>query len=270
MSYGHQHTEQNTKQHTKLVVGMFASLACLALSGWIGWRIAPVAAATPGTLGTKMVYIDAQYRVDPVTITKVIVGGQQIEPGVSVGPREDKPGTPFQADEDWLKNMSIFLKNRTDKAIVRAEVQLFFPDTGDGSGARSVTAYTMTLGQLPEIDAFTSHGQKLPPEPDKHPILFAPGQTLVVQVADYIDPIQSFVEQKLSFSQVTRVAIRRLQFYFEDGTRWNDLVGFGIPDPNHPGQFTNMDRNTYFPGNPRQNWPPSESWTPPGKESKKP
>jgi hypothetical protein len=91
---------------------------------------------------------------------------------------------------------------------------------------------------------------------DKQPLLWMPGQTLVVRVGDYFDEIQSIVEEKLSFTKVTRVAIRRLQFYFVHGMRWNDLVGFGVPDPNHPGQFTNMDRNAYFPGEPRNDWPP--------------
>lgn len=41
------------KPHTKPVTAMLASLACLALFGWTGWRIAPVAAANPGkSLGT--------------------------------------------------------------------------------------------------------------------------------------------------------------------------------------------------------------------------
>jgi hypothetical protein len=260
-----------TKSHTKPVTAMLASLASLVLSGWLGWRIAPVAAANPGkSQGTKFVYIDAQYRVDPVTITKVTVGDQQIQPGLSTGAREDKPGAPFQADEDWLKNMSIVLMNRTDKVIARAEIQLFFPDTGDGSPFRPVTMYTITIGRRPDAASFTSHGQKLPPEPDKQPLLWLPGQTLVVRVGDYVDEMRSIVEEKLLFTQVTRVAIRRLQFYFVDGMRWNDLVGFGVPDPNHPGQFTNMDMNTYFPGNPRENWPPDEFWTPPGKASLKP
>src|ERR1700741_1950897 len=150
------------------------ALACLALL-WLGSGLAPVAAANPGkSLGTKFGYIDAQYRVDPVIIAKVTVGDQQIQPGLSMGAREDKPGTPFQADEDWLKNMSIVLKNRTDKVIVRAEVQLFFPDTGDGSSYRPVTAYTMTMGQRPDVASFTSHGQKRPPEPDKKPLLWEP------------------------------------------------------------------------------------------------
>jgi len=164
--------------------------------------------------------------------------------------------------------MSIVLMNRTDKVIVCAELELYFPDTGDGSPFRTVTEHIMTIGRRPDAGSFTSHGQKRPPEPDKQPLLWLPGQTLVVRVGDYVDEIQSTVEQKLLFTQVTRVAIRRLQFYFVDGMRWNDLAGFGIPDPNHPGQFTNMDRNTYFPGNPRENWPPYESWTPPGRGAK--
>jgi hypothetical protein len=247
-----------SKQPTKLIAAALM-LAGLVLSG-LGWRVA----AATGALGTKMVYIDAQYSVDPVTITKVLVGDQQIQPGVSTGPREVQPGTPFQADEDWLKNMSISLKNRTDKVIVRAEVQLWFPDTGDGSSA-PVTVYTITLGQRPDIDSFASHGQKLPPEPGKPPLLIAPGQTVVVHFADYLDAMQSRVEEKLSFTQVTRVAIQRLKFYFADGMIWDDLHGFGVPDPNHPGQFSYMDRNRFFPGDPRNDWPPPTQQTEPGR-----
>lgn len=256
-------------QHSKSVGAVLATLACLVLSGGLSWFIAPVAAST-GTLGTKMVYIDAQYRVDPATISKVIVGDQQIEPGMSTAARVDQPATPFQADEDWLKNTSIFLKNRTDKAIVRAEIMLFFPDTGNGVTppdrvSPTVMVYTMTLGQRPEIDSYSSHGQKLPQEPNKPALLVAPGQTFVIHIADYIDAIQSRVEATLPFAQVTRVAIRRIGFFFADGMRWNDLYGFGVPDPNHPGQFTYMDKNRFFPGDPRNNWPPPTQQVEPGR-----
>jgi hypothetical protein len=105
-----------------------------------------------------------------VTITKVTVGDQEIQPGLSTGPREDNPGTPFQADEGWMKNMSIVLMNRTDKVIVRAELELYFRDTGDGSPFRPVTEHIMTIGRRPDAGSFTSHGQKRPPEPDKQPL----------------------------------------------------------------------------------------------------
>ena len=253
--------KQNTKQHAKLVASV---LVCLALSGWLG-HIALVAAANPGKyLGTKAVHIDRQTRMDPVTIERVTVGGQLIQPGVSTGPREERPGAPFQADEDWLKNMTIILKNRTDRVIVRAEIALFFPDTGDGSSSRPVTEYVITAGQRPEIDSFTSQGRKLAPEPNKQPLLFAPGQTIAIHVADHVDAMQPTVEEKLPFAQVTRVAIHRLQFFFSDGMRWTNLERFGLPDPNHPGQFTNLDSGRYFPGHPSQNWPPSDAPFEPG------
>lgn len=247
-----------TKQHAKMAAAILAGLAALVPSGW---RIASASAANPErpALGTKTVNITAQTRMDPVIVTKVTVGGEEVQPGVSTaGVREVRPGTPFQADEDWLSKTSISLKNRTDKMIVRAEIQLFFPDTGDGSPSRAVTAHMITIGQRPDIDSFSSRGQKLPPEPDQRPLLLAPGQTLVVHLADYLDEIRSRVEEKLLFTQVTRLVIQRFQFYFVDGMRWSDLEGFGVPDPNHPGQFTNMDRGRYFPGHPSQNWPPGE------------
>jgi hypothetical protein len=253
-----------TTQYSKPVGAVLAALACFVLSGGLSWFSAPVAAST-GAVGTKRVYIDAQYRVDPVTITNVIVGDQEIQPGVSTGPREVQPGTPFQSDEDWLKKMSISLKNRTDKVIVRAEVELYFPDTGDGSSSQPVEGYNVSLGRRPEIDSYSSHGQKLPEEPNKPALLVAPGQTFVIHIADYIDAIQSRVEETLPFAQVTRVAIRRIGFFFADGMRWNDLYGFGVPDPNHPGQFTYMDRNRFFPGDPRNNWPPPTQQVEPGR-----
>jgi len=245
------------KQHKKLAVA--AVLATLVvLFGWLHWRAAAVAAAGPRqSVEDRMVDIDRQTRMDPLTITKITVGDQQIQPGQSSGAREDKPGTPFQADEDWLKNMSIVLKNRTDKVIVRVEIQLFFPDTGDGSASRPVTAYTITLGQIPEISSFTSRGQKIPPDPSIQPLFLAPGQTLVIRVADYIDTIQSLIEGKIPFSQVTRIAIDRLQILFADGLRWKDLDGFALPDPNHPGQYTSPGPG-FFPGRSSQNWPPGE------------
>lgn len=259
MSYPKLHT----KQRAKLFGAMLAALACFVLSG-LGWRIAPVGAAT-GRLGTKMVYIDAQYRVDPVTITKVTVGDQQIQPGVSTGAREVRPGTPFRADEDWLKNMSVSLKNRTNKVIVRAELQLWFPDTGDGSPSQPVTVHIISVGRRPEIDSFASHGQKLQPEPGKTPLLVAPGQTVVIHFVDDLDAMQSRVEETLSFAQVTRVAIQRLRVYFVDGMSWDDLHGFGVPDLNHPGRFTYMDRNRFFPGDRDYDWPPPTQQVEPGR-----
>jgi len=151
------------RQHRQQkLVGAILAVACLALAGWSGWRIARVAAVNPGkSLGTKTVNIYDQNRMHAVAITKVIVAGEQIQPGVSTGGvQEVRQGTPFQADDEWLKNTSITLQNRTDKMIVRAEIMLLFPDAGDGSASRPLIEYMITLGQRPEINSYNSRGEK--------------------------------------------------------------------------------------------------------------
>lgn len=234
-----------TKQHTLIAVTLAVSVCPIA--------VVAVANAEK-SLGTKTVNIYDQNRMYAVSLTKVIVAGQQIQPGLSTGGAQElRPGTPFQADEDWLKNTSITLQNRTDRIIVRAEIMLLFPDTGDGI-SQPITEYMITLGQRPEINTYTTRGEKIRPEPDKKPLLFAPGQTVVVPLADYIDSIQSTVEARLSFSQVTRLVIRPFQFYFVDGMRFDER-GFAVPDPDHLGQYKNLGPK-FFPGDARQNWPP--------------
>jgi hypothetical protein len=234
----------------QVAANLLAVLSCLVLSSSLGWSSGRgVSAATPAkSLGTKAVDVDHQYRLDAVTISKVTIADQPIQPGLSSGAREDEAGTPFQANEDWLKNMSISLTNRTDEAIVCAQIQLWFPDTGDGGPGRPVTVYTITVGKRPEWSTYFKDGSKLQPDPNKKPLLLAAGQTLTIPIADYIDQIQSSVEENISFSKVTRVNIRRFKFYFVGGMTWDD-TGFSVPDNAHRGKYTKL-APTYFPGHP--------------------
>jgi hypothetical protein len=185
---------------------------------------------------------------DAVRITGVSVGTQQIHAGLSGAHGEIKQGTPFQADEDWLKNVSISLTNRTDKPIVCAQLRLWFPDTGDGTAARPMTHYAITVGQRPESSLYHADGSIIPSDPTKKALLLAPGEALVIHVGDYIQSIQSTIESlgNMPFSQVTRVNIEPTDFYFSDGMRW---VGhfYYTPDPEHPGKYTKL-ADTYFRG----------------------
>lgn len=248
---------------TKFAASLLAALGCvLILCVSFAQRTLTITEAAPPALGAKMVDLDAQLRSEPVIYTKVTFGNQEIQPGIFTGPgdREIYPGTPFQADEHWLRNLSISLLNRTNKEIVRAELDIDFPDMGDGSASRPMVEYRLWLGKRPEIDSFTPRGRKLPPEPDKQRLSFVPGQTLVLYLADYADAMQACVEggcggNGMPFAQLTRIAVRRSQFYFADGMCWN-VSGWGVPDRQHPGQFKYMQRGRYFPGNPSENWPP--------------
>jgi hypothetical protein len=108
-------------QRTKMLVALFAVLAYLV----------PAASLPPQGLD-RTVYIERQTRMYPVTIERVTVGDQVIQAGVMGGPIVIQPGAPFQANEDWLKNMSFVLKNRTNKTIEWADIYLVFPDVQPG------------------------------------------------------------------------------------------------------------------------------------------
>lgn len=238
-----------TKQQ-KLVGAMLVVLACLVLSGRFGWHTASVAAS--GT-GPKVVDIREIQRVwDAVRITAVTIGTQRIQAGLSGARGEIKPGIPFQADDDWLKNLSISITNRTNKPIVCAQLRLWFPDTGDGTAARPTTHYDITVGQRPESSLYYRDGSKVTPDHTKKALLLAPGETLVIPFAPEIEAIQSTIEGvgNTPFSHATRVDIEPSNFYFSDGMRWDAVnIGYYIPDANHPGKYTKLDA-TYFPGTP--------------------
>lgn len=227
-------------------------LACVAAAASLGWRVAPVAAA--GQKSDELKAVDLDYAITPVDavrITKITVAGREIQTGRSVGAREDKAGTPFQADANWISNTSIFLKNRTDQVIVCAEVEAVFPDTGDGSQGHPVTIYTITVGQPPEWSLYARNGAKMTLPPAKTPLFLGPGTSVEIHVGDYVDEMQAVVEERMLFSKVTRVDFSRGNVYFANGMMWANGAYFA-PEYGHPGHWTRLARN-YFPGRPAQN-----------------
>lgn len=213
-------------------------------------------AQTAAGVGYKEVRCGPQTRMDAVIVTKVTVAGQEVQCGLTLGPDDTQTVTPFQAGDDWLTQTDIYLLNRTDRTIVRIDVPLGFPDTGNGH-TEPQSIYSLTLGRIPAVAAY-SHRTGKPIHIDSHfkPAAFTPGQTLVLHVGDYIEGIRGYVEQQMPLSQATKIDIHRGTFYFDDGMRWQAGGGFSIPDPARPGWFKQMDMGRFFPGHPSQNWPP--------------
>jgi hypothetical protein len=204
-----------------------------------------IAGQTDQDSSQKLVEIEFMGRSDAVWIFTIATGDQQIEPGV-----------PFQAGGDWLKDMSILLRNRTDKTIDYVEIALRFPEAGNGRTEPTVI-YHIQLGQIPAVDRFNGHGEPLRDDPARKPLGFAPGDSLAIHFGDYIAAIQSAVEQKISFAQITRCFIHRGTIFFDDGTRWT-TAGYEAPNPDQPGRYVRLP-DDYFPGSQMKFWPPP--WT---------
>jgi hypothetical protein len=194
----------------------------------------------------------------PVVITSVTLGDTVVQAGRFQKPRPTlDPTTPFQADEDWIRNLTIHLFNRTDRTIVFARIMLIFPETGNGVD-RPYRVYNLDLGRMPAGTTFLGNGQFYSESPDRVPLSLGMRQTLAVALGDHIDRIRAGVERAIPLATATKLKIDLHQFYFTDGMRWA-AGGFEDPDPEHPGKWTLKGR-AYFPGDRNTNWPGLPGW----------
>lgn len=233
------------------VVGLWATSG-----GSSGPRVAEAQTKPEGGypgLGYKVVRCVQAMRMDAVVITKVTVAGQEVQCGLRLGPDYKQTVTPFQAGDDWVSQMDIYLFNRTNKTIVYGDVPLGFPDTGNGHTEPQVL-YGIHFGRMP--DAYWRwKGRPGAIDPKLKPAAFAPDQTFVLHVADYIDAIRARVEQVMPLFVVTKVDVLFGNFYFDDGMYWGGS-GFYVPDPARPGKYKQLDPGRFFPGRSSRNWPP--------------
>jgi hypothetical protein len=232
---------------------------------WILCALLPLAAAVPlgkgqtaSEVGFKTLKVGGGGLRDPFYIIKVTVGGSEMLLGKPLGlhPKSNLifPGRPFQAGNDWLGSMTIYMRNRTNKNVVFVDIPMGFPETGDGRTAPQLI-YHARLGRLPATDAFDAKtGRPLVMAPGAKPVSVAPGQTLLVDIAHFIPQIKAHVESVMPFMMVTKCTIYGTKGCFEDGTCWAG-DSFSAPDPSHPGRRKPLGPG-YFPGDPHQYWPP--------------
>jgi hypothetical protein len=207
--------------------------------------------------GGKLVEVAPETMWDAVWVTKVTVGDKFLLAPygkiLSPLPNEIIPGHRFLAGDDWLKNMTIYVENRTDKNIAWLEVSLRFPETGNGR-TQPVWDYRIQLGRMPAADAFDGRtGKPLHVDPKAQPLNLKPGQVLVVRVADYMNRIRAYLETAMPLWTVTRCYIYIADCLFADGMGWGGGA-YSVPDPAHPGKWRHLGQR-YFPGNPHRYLP---------------
>ena len=207
--------------------------------------------------GEKLLHVNAANRIpDAVMVTNVSVAGKTIECGLWVKwPAVMQPVTPFQAGDDWLRQTTITLFNRTNKTIVYGSVLLQFLDTGDCKSVPCSTA-EIEFGQPPTVDCYDGRTGKpyKPNHPEMPPLAWKPLHALVVRIGDHMDDIErSTLIDRMPVTGVTRVNLFRGPFFFNDGMQWNGT--FSVPDPERPGKFKELPFG-YFPGARERNLPP--------------
>ncbi|HSE18699.1 MAG TPA: hypothetical protein VLB46_16705 [Pyrinomonadaceae bacterium] len=161
----------------------------------------------------KIVSSEAFSRPDrePVIITNIKVG--------------DKPiniNTEFDADDEWIKELSFKAKNHSSKNVTYVGLELFFPDTSNTAPAM---VRQLRFGQHPNKS-----------NPQDGTLLLKPGDSLDVSLPTQYESLKKFLEVKQPVTTFKKMMIRVYLVFFEDGSKW-DLGNYYVPDPSTPSGF---------------------------------
>ena len=180
------------------------------------------------TAGPKYVDVEVDSPRFAARVAKVAVGKQVVTPGYYHNPRGPS-AVPFQAGDDWLKELTFTIKNRSSKKFVSISFDIVLPE------ARAPIGRVVELGRMPEVDAYNAQGNKID-QGGKLPLDFRPGQEMKISLAPYADELRRKVEEIQPFSTISRCFINLSHGFFEDGMLWS-LADYEVPDPNRRGWF---------------------------------
>jgi hypothetical protein len=203
-----------------------------------------VSAAAPTE---RRVAINATTRRTPIVVTKVTLADTVVQEG-RMSVRDST--TPFTAEDDWIQNLRLYLYNRTNKTVVFMQINLGFVEN-DGPISSMPNTF-LTLGRRPPPPGVNG------PSSGPEPISFLPGQTMVLNLQDYIAQIRSGVEPMIHLTKTRSLFIFINDCFFADGTLTSG-DNYWRRDPQNPSQWLRMD-STYFPGDSNLSWPGHANW----------
>lgn len=190
---------------------------------------------------TRSVRLQHRMPDDPVRIVQVLDGSQDVTPrGWDKATGQvfrSATGRPFQAGEDWVKDLVFVAKNLSSKEIIAADFDVSFPQTGNGTPDNPITMYMVMLGHEPENALYDWRTGRERSRPSTTPLALLPGQQVRVPLAPYYDAaIKAPIDAKQPMSTITTCVITPSMIYFADGARWNGSF-FEKPNPSTPGKY---------------------------------
>ena len=140
-----------------------------------------------------------------------------------VGSQDRKFGESFNAEADWVKNLSFKLESIADKPIVYLQVNVNFPET---RATGNLMSYGINFGQRPDSKF---------KQPNK-PMLLKPSETLEVSLGKEKDKITKFINERQPIESILKVELEIGMIIFEDKTAWNAGT-FLRQDTNNPDRY---------------------------------
>ena len=227
------------------------AVACmLTVESWNKVSLVPIVRAQDASVGElKYVDIEPNWPPEAARVVKVTVGKRVVTPGF-FNRKLPPSGVPFQAGDEWLKELTFTIKNRSSKTLVTLYMDVAFPETIEQFGYE--VGQPIKFGRRPELDGWPRD------EDSNQPLDFRPGQEIVISFAPYADQIRKQIEERQPFSTITRCFINVHTGYFADGMVWI-LSHYDVPDPGHPGKWKSVDVSEYPVEDKRITYAPNES-----------
>jgi len=151
---------------------------------------------------------------DPLKVISITADGKPV-----------KFNEKFAAKEDWLRGLTLELKNISEKEITYIHCDLDFPET---ASTGQMMAYQLTMGLWPGID-----------NKSRAPFSLTPGSEVDIAFDDkrYAD-VARFINTRQPITSINRVTLRISFIIFADGTGYGGGGTLFRQDSNNPRRFT--------------------------------
>jgi hypothetical protein len=135
-----------------------------------------------------------------------------------------QPGERFNGGPNWVKNISLKLRNTTEKPIIFITLNVNFPET---RSVGNLMSYPLQFGEMPGVPPGTSKPKQLRLEP---------GGTVGVDLATEFERIRKFVSSRYPLESVNEVQLEIGFVVFGDNTGWA-AGNFLQQDPKDPRRW---------------------------------
>lgn len=135
-------------------------------------------------------------------------------------------GEVFNAEPDWIKNLSFKIESISKKPITLVQVNVDFPET---RATGPMMSYAFSFGELPDRKITGSK-----------PILIMPGEILEVSLNKEMEKIKKFMSGREPVEAIQKIELEIRHIGFEDNTVWN-MGEFYQRDPDNPRKLIRID-----------------------------
>jgi len=157
-----------------------------------------------------------------------LIKGPVVVTGLKNSRQTIKFNEKFVQGADWLNDLTITIKNLSDKPITYIHVDLDFPET---INTGSIMAFPLFYGTMsPE------------PAKDKKLESIEPGGLLELKLDEKtLKRLRNFIETRQPLDNVMELGIRINLILFDDDTGWNGSIV--RRDPNNPRRFVPIEQD---------------------------